>query len=253
MTTPQWAFVTGASRGIGREMARALAAAKVNVAVQARTLDATADLVAELTAAGVDAFAVAGDLGDSAAVRAMADEVAERAAIDLLFNNAGIQKPAQGTYWVADAAEYADSFAVNVTAPMILVERFLPGMVDRGFGRITNTSSGIENQPEQGAYAASKGALNKVTHDFAAVLGEASGVDVAMNISDPGWIRTDLGGPHAPNDVTTVVPGMIVGGFTPVEINGCWIGAQEFTGMTLEEAVAAAPEKVRRLAVTEPF
>jgi NAD(P)-dependent dehydrogenase (short-subunit alcohol dehydrogenase family) len=136
---------------------------------------------------------------------------------------------------------------VNVVAPALLIGAILPGMLARGFGRIVNTTSGILDMPEQGSYAASKGALNKFTKDFATKL---QGSGVTMNVLDPGWIRTDLGGPNAPNDVATTIPGAIVGGFLPDSINGCWLNAQDFTGMTLAEAIAAAPAKALRLAVT---
>ncbi len=247
VTEGTWALVTGASRGIGREMALALAAAGVNVAVQSRSLSGTASLVEELTAAGVEAFAVAGELSDPAQVRALAAEVKARADVALLFNNAGVQPPSASPYYLADAGQYVDTYLVNVVAPMILVEELLPGMLERGFGRITNTTSGIADQPEQGAYAASKGALDKATLDLAARL---RGTGVTANVSDPGWIRTDLGGPQAPNAVGTVVPGMILGGFVDEGFTGRWIGAQDFTGLTLDEAVAVADERARFLAVT---
>ena len=249
LTSGTWALVTGASRGIGRRMALALADAGVNVAVQSRSLDGTADLLPLLTAAGVEAFAVAGELSDPGQVRALAAEVRARADVGLLYNNAGVQAPSADPYWLADAGQYVDTYLVNVVAPMILVEEFLPGMLERGFGRITNTTSGIADQPEQGAYAASKGALDKATLDLSARL---RGTGVTANVSDPGWIRTDLGGPNAPGSVESTVPGMILGGFVPADLTGRWISAQDYTGLTLEEAVAAAEVKARYLAVTAP-
>lgn len=243
----KWSLVTGASRGIGRQMALALGQAGVNVVVHSRELAGTHGLVEELRDLGVEAFAVAGELSDPAQVRALADDVLRRVSVDLLFTNAGVQPPSHDPYWEADADEYVRTYLVNVVAPMILVEKFLPGMLERGFGRITHTTSGILHQPEQSAYAASKGALNKATLDLAARLTD---VDVTVNVADPGWIRTDLGGPDAPNAVETVVPGMIVGGFVDADLDGAWINAQDFAGMTLEDAVAAAPAKALRLAVT---
>lgn len=243
----RWTLVTGASRGIGREMALALAAEGANVVVHSRTLEASEAVAAQVRERGVDALAVAADLADPAQVRRLADDVLGRVEVDLLFCNAGVQPPSRDPWWQADAAQYVDTYLVNVVAPMLLVEKLVPGMLERGFGRITHTTSGILHQPEQGAYAASKGALNKATLDAAARL---AGTGVTVNVADPGWIRTDLGGPHAPNAVDTVVPGMILGGFLGDDVNGCWINAQDFTGLTLDEAVGAAPGKVLRLAVT---
>ena len=243
----KWALVTGASRGIGREMARALADAGVNVVVQSRDLAGTADLVDELKSKGVQSFGVAAELSDPEQARAMARDVASRVDLTMLFNNAAIQPPSSSPHWVADPAQYADAYAVNMIAPAVVIDEVLPGMVARGHGRITNTTSGIADMPEQGAYAASKGALNKFTLDFANRL---AGTGVTMNVSDPGWIRTDLGGPNAPNAVETVVPGMILGGFLPADATGKWISAQDFTGLALPEAIAAAPTKLRNIAVT---
>jgi len=244
----RWALVTGASRGIGRAMAVALAKAGVNVVVQSRDLAGTADLVAEIRGLGVDCFAVGCDLAKPDEVRKMISDVVSKANIDLLYNNAGVQAPSQDPYWGVDADAYVNTYLVNVVAPALIIEAVLPGMLQRGYGRIINTTSGIIDQPEQGSYAASKGALNKFTKDFAAKL---AGTGVTMNVLDPGWIRTDLGGPNAPNSVDTTIPGAIVGGFLGEDVNGCWLNAQDFAGMSLAEAIKAAPAKVLRLAVTQ--
>jgi len=243
----KWALVTGASRGIGRVMALALADAGVNVVVQSRSLAGTASLVDEIKQRGVDCFAVACDLVDPAQVRQMANDVISKVDLAAVYNNAGVQPPSQNPYWNADSQQYLDTYAVNMVAPAIIIETVLPAMLSRGFGRIVNTTSGIANQPEQSAYAASKGALNKYTKDFAATL---AGSGVTMNVLDPGWIQTDLGGPNAPNSVDTVIPGAIVGGFTDDAVTGQWLNAQDFTGMSLADAIVAAPEKALTLAVT---
>jgi 3-oxoacyl-[acyl-carrier protein] reductase len=229
-------------------MARALAAAGVNVVVQSRDLSGSEALVAELQAAGVESFAVAAELSDSAAARAMAREVVNRVDLTMLFNNAAIQTPSMEPYWEADPEYYARSYAINMIAPAVIIAEVLPGMLERGYGRILNTTSGIADMPEQGAYAASKGALNKFTKDFAAKL---AGTGVTMNVLDPGWIQTDLGGPDAPNAVETTTPGMIVGGFLDDSINGKWLNAQDFAGLTLEEARTVAAEKALILAVNQ--
>lgn len=244
----KWALVTGASRGIGRAMALALAKAGVNVVVQSRELSGTADLVTEIRNLGVDSFAVACDLTKPDEVRKMIADVVNQVDISLLYNNAGVQAPPQDPYWGIDPAAYVDTYLVNVVAPALIIEAVVPGMLERGFGRIINTTSGIIDSPEQGSYAASKGALNKFTKDFASRL---AGTGVTMNVLDPGWIRTDMGGANAPNSVDTVIPGAIVGGFLGDEVNGNWINAQDFVGMTLAEAIAAAPARALKLAVTQ--
>jgi NAD(P)-dependent dehydrogenase (short-subunit alcohol dehydrogenase family) len=108
-------------------------------------------------------------------------------------------------------------------------------MKERGFGRIINTTSGIRNEPEQAGYSASKAALDKVTTDLA---GTVDGTDVIISLADPGWCRTDLGGPSAPNDPDSVIPGIVLGAFVNDKKSGRLFGAQDFAGMTLDEALA---------------
>jgi len=110
-------------------------------------------------------------------------------------------------------------------------------MIERGFGRVVNVTSGIKNEPEQAAYSASKAALDKFTKDLSSKL---DGTNVMINLADPGWCRTDLGGPNAPNPVESVIPGIVVGAFIDDKKSGRLFPAQAFTGLTLEEAVAKA-------------
>lgn len=84
-----------------------------------------------------------------------------------------------------------------------------------------------------------KAALNKVTIDLGYKL---QGTDVTMNLADPGWCQTDLGGPNAPNKPESTIPGIVVGAFIDDKKSGRCFGAQSFVGMTLEEAVAKAEE-----------
>ena len=114
---------------------------------------------------------------------------------------------------------------------------FLPGIIQRGSGRILNTTSGIRLDPQQAGYSASKAALDKFTIDLGS---KVQGTDVLINLTDPGWCRTDLGGPHAPNDPASALPGIVVGIFADDRKSGRLFPAQAFAGMSLEEAVRKA-------------
>ena len=81
--------------------------------------------------------------------------------------------------------------------------------------------------------------LDKITKDMATKL---QGTGVAMNLVDPGWCRTDLGGPNAPNSPESAIPGVVVGAFVSDETNGKLFRAQDFAGMELSDAVAKAEE-----------
>jgi NAD(P)-dependent dehydrogenase (short-subunit alcohol dehydrogenase family) len=113
----------------------------------------------------------------------------------------------------------------------------VPKMIERGFGRVINTTSGIKNEPEQAGYSASKAALDKFTTDLGSTL---NGTNVLINLTDPGWCRTDLGGPQAPNAPESSLPGVVVGAFVNDKKSGCLFHASTFAGMSLEDAVRKA-------------
>ena len=159
--------------------------------------------------------------------------------IDILLNNAGLQIAYRTDYLSTPAEDYTESFKINTIAPMMICYHYLPQMIKRGFGRILNTTSGIALDPQQAGYSASKAALNKVTIDVGS---KVNGTDVMINLADPGWCRTDLGGPHAPNAPESTIPGIVAGVFADDRKSGRIFGAQSFAGMTLKEAV----EKIER-------
>ena len=128
-----------------------------------------------------------------------------------------------------------ESLKVNTIAPMIICYHYLPRMIKAGFGRIVNTTSGINLEPEQAAYSASKAGLDKITKDLASKI---DGTDVVLNLTDPGWCRTDLGGPNAPNAPESALPGVVLGVFVDDKKSGRIISAQDYAGMTLEQALA---------------
>ena len=234
----KWVLVTGASRGIGRLASIAMAKQGCNLILQSRNKEHTASLEEELKALGAEVCSFAADLNDIPSVLKMLEEVdALGVDVDIVLNNAGLQIAYRTDYYQTPAEDYTVSFNVNTIAPAMICYHFLPKMIGRGFGRIVNTTSGIDKEPEQAGYSAAKAALDKITKDMASRLG---GTGVAMNLTDPGWCRTDLGGPNAPNAPESALPGVVVGAFVDDEVNGQIFRAQEFTGMSLEEAVAKA-------------
>ena len=231
----RWVLITGASRGLGRLAAKAMADRGCSLILQSRDTAHTASLEEELKAAGVKCCSVAADLNDINSVKKMLEDIdALGVDVDVVLNNAGLQIAYRTDYYKTPADDYTVSFNVNTIAPAMICYHFLPKMTERGFGRIVNTTSGIDKEPEQAGYSAAKAALDKITKDMASKLG---GTGVTMNLTDPGWCRTDLGGPDAPNAPESAIPGVIVGAFVDDNINGQIFRAQEFAGMTLEEAV----------------
>lgn len=231
----KWVLVTGAARGIGRLAALKMAEQGCNLILHSRDTSHTALLEEELKAMGVKCHSVSADLNDIPSVLLMLEKIdALGVDVDIVLNNAGLQIAYRTDYYKTPAEDYTVSFNVNTIAPAMICYHFLPKMVERGFGRIVNTTSGIDKEPEQAGYSAAKAALDKITKDMASRLG---GTGVAMNLTDPGWCRTDLGGPNAPNAPESAIPGVIVGAFVDDTVNGQIFHAQDFAGMTLEDAV----------------
>ena len=204
----KWALVTGASRGVGRQISLGLARAGCNVVLHSRLLESTTTLAAELQELGVQTHQVAAELSDAAELTSMLESLLQSGPdIDILYNNAAIMTPYRQDWLNIPDEDYQRSFQVNVIALSRICHAFIPGMKTRKWGRIVNVTSGIQDQPELIAYSISKGAVDKFTTDTSGHLVEHG---VLMNTLDPGWLRTDLGGPNAPGDVTSVLPGALI-------------------------------------------
>ncbi len=236
--TGKWALVTGAARGIGRLAAEFMAKKGCNIIVQSRSLEASEKTAKELSALGVETFAVAAEFTDLSSVEKMLKAIDDKGIdVDIILNNAGMQVAYRTQYYSTPAEDYEKSFLINTISPMMICYHFLPKMEAKGFGRVVNTTSGIRLEPEQAGYSASKAALDKVTIDIGSKL---NGSNVMINLTDPGWCRTDLGGPNAPNDPRSALPGVVVGAFVDDKKSGRYLTAGMFYDMTLEEAVAKA-------------
>jgi NAD(P)-dependent dehydrogenase (short-subunit alcohol dehydrogenase family) len=232
----KWALVTGASRGVGLHIATALAGLGCNVVLHSRRKEHAASLAASLKAKGVSVIVVAAELDDQNQVDAMLkDMLAHIPQIDILVNNAAIMAPYRENPWQTTAEDYRKSFEVNVISLARICNRLVPLMLERKWGRVVNVTSGIENQPELTAYAVSKAAIDKYVRDFAPML---SGSGVMMNLLDPGWLRTDMGGANAPHDPSSVIPGALVPILLNDGISGRLFRAQDYAGKSVSDALA---------------
>ena len=185
------ALVTGGGRGIGRAIALALGRAGAALVLTGRTADRLRDVADELAEAGALAPLVAVmDVADPESITTALDRIrVEHAAIDVLVNNAGIalSEPLGRT----DLALWQRHLAINATAPYLLTRALLPGMLERGWGRVVNIAStaGLGGAPYISAYAASKHALVGLTR---AVAAETAGSGVTVNAVCPGFVETEL-------------------------------------------------------------
>ena len=229
------ALITGASRGIGYQMAVYLAQRGCHLILHSRKTDHLKNVMEKCQSFEIDIFCVAADLCNIDEVDLMLDkiELFERP-VDLLFNNAGLQVGYRTDYWHTPVDDFATSFAVNTIAPARICHRLMPLMIERGFGRVINTTSGIKHQPQQAGYSASKAALDKISFDLGH---DVDGTDVMVTVVDPGWCKTDLGGENAPNTPESALPGMVIGACLDDCRSPRYISAQDFSGMDLEKAV----------------
>lgn len=238
----KWALITGASRGIGYQAALFMAKHGCNLVLHSRSKEHSKKVLDEVIALGVEAYTVEAELSDLTAVEGMLTEIDEKGTqIDIVLNNAGVQVAYRNEFLKTPMSDYDLSFRINTMAPMMICYHYLPKMAERGFGRIVNTSSGITLDPQQAGYSASKAALDKVTVDLGS---KYEGTDVMINLADPGWCRTDLGGEHAPNTPESAIPGVVVGAFVDDKKSGRWFAAGDFHGLTIEEAVAKAESEI---------
>jgi 3-oxoacyl-[acyl-carrier protein] reductase len=227
----KWALVTGASRGIGQQVSRGLASYGCNLVLHSRQTSGTDALAAELRATGVQVLQVAAELSDSCDVDELITKVlAETPGIDIVYNNAAVMTPYRGEWLDVPADDFHKSFDVNVVALIRICHGFIPGMKARGWGRIVNVTSGIQDQPQLVAYSISKAAVDKFVTDTA---NHIKGNGILINLLDPGWLRTDLGGPNAPNSVESVLPGALVPVLVDDGTTGHFFRAQDYVGQTL--------------------
>jgi NAD(P)-dependent dehydrogenase (short-subunit alcohol dehydrogenase family) len=237
----KWSLVTGASRGVGTHVSEGLAQLGSNIILHSRELAHTQALAAKLKGTGVKVVAVAGELSDQAQVDDLLTAALKQAGqIDIVYNNAAIMTPYRANIWEIPAEDFRTSFEVNVISLARICHRLVPLMLARKWGRVINLTSGIQEQPELTAYSISKAAVDKLVRDFVPKL---AGSGVQMNLLDPGWLRTDLGGPKAPNDPSTVLPGALVPALLDNGESGRFFRAQDYAGLTLAQAVAKALEK----------
>jgi len=184
------AIVTGGGQGIGAAIARALAEAGAAVVVSARTQSRIDAVAGELNEAGHRAWAVPCDVTDEASVRPMAEAAADHLGqVDILVNNAGAAHSAPLLKTTLE--DWNRLLAVNATGPFLCTRALLPGMLERGWGRVVTIAStaGLSGGRYVAAYAASKHAVIGLTRCMAA---EAGAGGVTANAICPGWVDTEM-------------------------------------------------------------
>ena len=183
-------MVTGASQGIGRACALALAEAGASVALAARNLDKLAEVAAEIAAAGGTAHAFALDVADEESIKACAKDVfAHFGKIEILVNNAGITR--DGLMMRMKRADWDDVLTTNLTGAFLLTQACVSSLLKNRWGRIINITSvvGQVGSAGQANYVASKAGLIGLTKSLARELASRG---ITVNAVAPGFIETPM-------------------------------------------------------------
>lgn len=212
------AVVTGANRGLGFAVSRALAQRGYKLVMVGRDAGRIGAAAERLWSEGLAAESCVADVRDEGQVEALRDHVAAaHGRADILVNNAGaFFEPADfanphATSVLTTAPELvAQTFDTNTLGPLRLCQALVPMMLANGYGRIVNLSSGMGQLADMNGfwpgYRLSKTALNALTRILA---DELKGTNVKVNSVCPGWVRTDMGGPHASRSTAEAAPGIV--------------------------------------------
>lgn len=187
----QVAVVTGGGRGIGRVIAQMLGKAGAGVAVLGQAAGPLDETVEAIKAEGGRAAPWSVDVTDGPEVaRTMAEVASALGPISLLVNNAGTNKGG-GPIWLTDPDEWWRAMEINLRGPYLCSRAVLPGMLERGTGRIINMGSavGLRAEPMASSYSTSKAALLRLTDCTAVGVAEAG---VQVFAVSPGWVWTDM-------------------------------------------------------------
>ncbi|SHN44114.1 SDR family NAD(P)-dependent oxidoreductase [Cryptosporangium aurantiacum] len=197
------ALVTGASRGIGYEVAAGLGKAGATVVCVARNPERLDEAVYKLRADGTDAVAAPCDLSQPGLVTRLPEKIDALGEVEILVNGAGIVGNRTSKTLKATYSEWRSVSAVNLDAPFLLIQAFAPAMMARRSGRVVNISADEGRMTGPGTtggvapYRVAKAGLNALTRNFAYETGLGRR-GLFVDAVAPGRCRTDLGGPNAP-------------------------------------------------------
>jgi NAD(P)-dependent dehydrogenase (short-subunit alcohol dehydrogenase family) len=208
----QTALVTGANKGIGLGLARALAQKGFRVFLGVRDEEKGRAAQQQLAEEGLTVEVLSLDVSKEESIRGAVQQLASQIDhLDVLVNNAGIFGGHDGQSALTIPAERVlEVFETNALGPLLLSQQLVPLLKKSPAGKIINISSGLgQLSSMDGSYAAyriSKTALNAVTRMLAAELRPAG---VTVNSVCPGWVRTDMGGEHAERSIEESVAGIL--------------------------------------------
>lgn len=193
---PRTALVTGGNRGIGLEVCRRLGMLGYRVVLAGRSRDAVESAAGVLQKEGAEVVARLLDVTDPGGIDELDDDV------DVLVNNAAILLSEDADVLSVPVDDFRRSMETNVYGPLLLAQRLMPGMIRRRYGRVVNVSSGAGQLSSMSGYAPPYSMSKTALHALTRLLAHTGrGNNVLVNAVDPGWVRTEMGGPSAPRSV----------------------------------------------------
>ncbi|MGW1175646.1 SDR family NAD(P)-dependent oxidoreductase [Kitasatospora sp. NPDC002543] len=186
--TGKRALVTGSSAGLGRAMAKLLAAEGAAVVVHGRDGERAEGVAREIREAGGTAHAVVGDLADDSGAEHVARAATAHGPVDILVNNAGFYRHLSWAEATPD--EWRDTYNVNVVSGVRMIRHLVPAMRERGWGRVVTIGGGLASQPTDALpqYNATLAARHNLAVSLAR---ELKGTGVTSNVVSPGAILVD--------------------------------------------------------------
>ena len=202
-------LITGSNRGIGLEFVRQYLGRGDRVLASCRNPQAAGEL-AQLAVANDRLRLLTLDVSDESSMAALADTIRDEA-IDVLINNAGVYGPRDAGFGNVNGADWERVMRVNAIAPLLLTQHIIGSLRqgrDKKLVYITSKMGSIDDNKGGGSYIyrSSKTALNSVVRSLSVDL---AGAGFSVAVVHPGWVLTDMGGPHALIDTHTSVAGMI--------------------------------------------
>ncbi|WP_413290798.1 SDR family NAD(P)-dependent oxidoreductase [Bdellovibrio sp. HCB337] len=210
------AIVTGANRGLGFATSAALARMGYKVIMAMRNPDKAQTEINALKMKDLDVIAMKLDVSNEKSIETFCHQVIrEISVVDVLVNNAGIfiddEDGGDSNVFKTKSSTITKTFATNTLGPFLLTQKLLPLMIDGGYGRVVNISSGMGQLSEMNAayaaYRMSKTALNAVTKIFSQEVLDKG--DILVNSVCPGWVQTDMGGRSATRTIEQGIKGIV--------------------------------------------
>jgi len=231
----KWALITGASRGLGFELALRLAKEKVNLVLHARNITNLENIYNLCSKHNIKIITYAANLEKKNQIKKFINYlVSNEIDIDILINNAAISPPNEFNIEKISIDKYVLTNRVNFIAPLLLCSFIKDEMIKRNYGRIINITTNLSNNLDSMHYISSKASLDKLTIELAKIF---KGSNVSVCGVDPGYLKTGMSNFEGLNEPLSAVNGVLLGIILGSNVNGKFINAQEYSKLSIKGSV----------------